>query len=476
MGREVISARVHRRRCASIAAGVGAAWALCTSTAHATEPFPITGVRDEWTLLPRHPVNLLVFEQLDDEARLGPGLLVEGLAFIADLSVRAVEPSPEAVRFHGMFVADLYLAARLIDGFDANLNLAIFTPSASDPYRSYAQLSPGLALHAWGSPMRLGSAPLRLDLIATDLGWITTGAGLLVEQTPLEGILFRMRWREHELRWLFGGRTLWQDDDLLDWSLRLFDGALSVDVVGWLFQYDLTSALLVGQATGQTSATGGMPGTLPPGSPAWYATATLDLPLTDALRVAIEGGARFAGDVRPAVIARVDHMIDGRRLAAHLGYQLRWYAKGFGPRSAAIPATLPYNLPRREHTYATNSFELLTLSPAFEQWSHSAMVELRARPSDYIELFADGELWLRFARGGEKVLVAPDGFVAPGRRLDAYYRVGAALLPWPEHPVRLRAFVTNKHTESGELASTEVSRRFLPTSEHHIALEVEVKL
>ncbi|MCK6545988.1 hypothetical protein L6R52_08970 [Myxococcota bacterium] len=469
----MISVRTALQRCASITALGALVVASAPAPAAASEPFPIAGMRDEWSLLPRHPVNLLLFEQLDDEPRLGPGLLTEGLAFVADLSVRSVQPSPRAVRFHGMFIADLYLAARLLDGFDANLNLALFTPSASDAYRSFAQVSPGLALHAWGSPLRLGGSRLHLDLVATDLGWITTGAGLLVEQTPLEGILFRMRWREHELRWLFGGRVLWQDDDLLDFSLRLFDGALALDVVGWLIDYDLTSDLLVAQATGRSLGTN----VAPPGPDAWYATATLDLPLSDALRVAFEGGARIAGDVRPALVARVDHVLRASRFSTHVGYQARWYARGFGPRNAAIPASLPFNLPRREDTYATNGFELLTLSPAFEQWSHTAMLELRVRPIDHLELFADGELWLRFARGGDgKVLVAPDGFVAPGRRLDAYYRVGASLLPWPEHPVRLQTFVTNKHTESGELASTEVRRRFLATTAHNIALQLEVKL
>jgi hypothetical protein len=76
-------------------------------------------------------------------------------------------------------------------------------------------VKPGFVLHAALPLVELGSDPVRADVLGTDLGWVTLGNGLLFEQLPLEGVLGVLSWRSLQLSYTYGGRALWDDDDLI---------------------------------------------------------------------------------------------------------------------------------------------------------------------------------------------------------------------------------------------------------------------
>jgi hypothetical protein len=138
---------------------------------------------------------------------------------------------------------------------------------------------------------------------------------------------------------------------------------------------------------------------------------------------------------------------------------------------------MPFNLPYREDQYVTNSFEYLAISELFEQWSHSFMAEARVTALPQIEIFADGELWLRYAAArGEpgRVVYTPDGFRAPGRALGFFYRAGLSLYPWPAYPHRLNAFLTNKQVASGISSADPVPLRYDPGT--YVVFELEAYL
>jgi hypothetical protein len=106
------------------------------------------------------------------------------LAAIADLGIGTQQAwtGGTQTRFHGYFLADTYLAAALTPGLEANLNMRVLNPSASDGYRLSSMVVPGFALHArYPLPfLSVGGQPVRLDVLGTDLGWITVGRGLLL--------------------------------------------------------------------------------------------------------------------------------------------------------------------------------------------------------------------------------------------------------------------------------------------------------
>jgi hypothetical protein len=451
-----------------VARGASPAPAMIPST-----PRVFADGRDHYTLLDRHLVNRQLSLQLDDDDqafRLGRDW--DRLALAADLAIGAQQTPDDSrqSRYHGYFLANTYGAVRVLDGLDANLNLLLFNPSASDGYRRSSQIDAGLGLHAHFDLFAIAGKPLRADLLGTDLDWVTLGTGLLIEQTPLEGVRGALSYEGWMVDWMYAGRALWSDDDLITTTASAFDGLAKILFVQW-------------QRSGPRQPDPVTP--LSPSPDAWakrtvsyYLSGSVDVPLMDHFRIATEYAARLRRPLRHGWLARADAMGSlPDWLAVHAGYQFRWYQDGFGPRDALFSPTTTFNVPYREDTYVTNSFEYFGISEFFEQWSHTAMLEGRARLSPHLGVFAEGEFWLRYAaaRSEPKVVVyTPAGFRAPSRDLSVYYRAGFSLFPWPDLPHRGNCFLTNKQTDSDTSAADPIVRRYDPGT--YVVFELEAWL
>jgi hypothetical protein len=400
--------------------------------------------RDEATLLPQYLVNRDLIAQLsaaEQSFRLAFNAW-KSVALAGDLAIGAqqnyLSDTPQT-RFHGFDLARIYASAMAFRGLEASLNVLFFNPSASDPYRSSSQISAGLALHAYGSPFRLAGHPLRLDLVGTDLDWVTLGRGLFVERLPLQGVMAGASWRSLSFRYMFAGRALWDDDDLVTMALSALDGRAQIMHVQWQTNHAASIAK--------------------------YLSGCLSLPLASRFSIGAEAAFRYdkgIHQIRGGALLRADAIERRKRFEIHVGYQLRWYQDGFGPRDDLLAPTSTFNVPYREDVYVTNSHEYLGLSAVYEQWSHTGMLEARVLVLSRVQLFADAEAWWRFAaaRAAPWVVYTPDGFRAPGRALVGYYRAGVRVFPWPSLPHRLSAYVTNKQVQSGLDSSNEVARRF----------------
>ena len=402
--------------------------------------------RDPFTLFYRHPVNRQLFTQLsapDQDFRLGRDL--GRVAFAADLSFGTEQTfglTPQA-RFHGYYLADTYLAAHLLDGLDANLNLLLLNSSASDGYRVSSQVDAGLALHAWLNVLTLRDAPVRFDVYGTDLGWVTLGAGLMVEQVPLEGVTGRLSYRQLALAYSYIGRAFWSDDDLIRYQASMFGDRIGLMLLNWI----KTDVQVAGA---------------PPTPNAIFVSAFADFPLPRGFHVAGEVAARARENPQWAALGRADYL--GRPvswLEAHLGYQFRWYGRRFGPRDVVIQPSVPFSTPQQEDVYVTNSFEYFGISSLFAQWSHTVMLETRARIGTHVQLFAQGELWSRAASSpAPDVAFTPEGFAAPGTRTELFYRGGASVYPWAGRVHRANFYMTNKQVNGGPMVNDLVYQRF----------------
>ena len=398
--------------------------------------------RDQATLLPQFLVNRDLKAQLSDEAqsfRLGG--IWEHAALASDLGIGTQQTyfGGSQTRFHGFYLARTYAAVTPFSGLEANLNVLYYSPSASDPYRASSQFNAGLALHGFFDVLQLAGHPLRLDILGTDLDWVTLGRGLFIERTPLEGVMAAASWRDLSLLWMYAGRAFWDDDNLITTTLSAFGGRLQLMHVDW-----------------QTNNVA---------KDAHYWSAAAGLPLGSRFSVGAEGSIRDDKGVhhlRGGALLRADAIERRQRFQLHLGYQFRWYQDGFGPRDDLRAPTSTFNVPYREDVYVTNSYEYLGISKVYEQWSHTLMFEGRVLLLSRLQLFADTEAWLRYAaaRDAPWVLYTPDGFRAPGRRLVGYYRAGLRVLPWPGLPHRLSVYLTNKQVNSLYNSSYEVERRF----------------
>ncbi len=429
---------------------------------------PYADDRDHFTLLDQHLLNRDLKLQLDSpEQQFRLGNRWNDFAAAGDLAIGGqVTPGDSAqTRFHGYYLADTYLAVRALEGLEANLNVLWFNPSASDGYRVSSQVSAGLGLHAYYTFDRVLGDHLRVDLLGTDLGWVTTGAGLLLEQTPLDGVRASGSWREFSLDWMYGGRALWPDDDFITTTLSFLGKTLELRLLQWQQSHATTATPLTELRLERRVTT------------AWFVGASSDLSFAERFHLAAEYAAHVDDRYKSALLARADVLSrDLFWLAVHAGYQFRWYEDGFGPRDTLSAPSLPFSVPRREDQYATNSFEYLGISSDYEQWSHTLMGELRLRPFWPFELFVESEFWLRYAaaRNGPRVIYTPDGFRAPGRELQVFYRSGLSVYPWRDYPHRLNAFLTNKQIQSGVAVSEPVIRRYDPGT--YAVFEVEAFL
>jgi hypothetical protein len=270
------------------------------------------------------------------------------------------------------------------------------------------------------------------------------------------------------LDWMYAGRALWSDDDLISTTLDVLGGVGKLMFVRWQKQGPRQTNPAVPPISGGTAER----------NASSYLGATLDVPFGTNFRIAGEYSARLRSPLRSGVLARADGIgSPWPWLSLHAGYQFRWYQHGFGPRDALIAPTTTFNVPYRQDVYVTNSFEYFGISEFFEQWSHTLMLEGRARIGDYFGVFAEGEFWLRYAaaRSTPQIVVyTPSGFRAPGRDLNVYYRAGFSLFPWPELPHRANCFLTNKQVESGIAAADPIEQRYDPGT--YIVLELEAFL
>ncbi len=435
--------------------------------------------RDAWTLHDQKLINRQLFLQLADpsqEFRLGRDL--GPIAVAADVGVGAQVALPGSVqsRFHGFFLFESYWALRLFEGVEVNLSLNVFNPSASDGYRFSSQVNAGVALHLHREVFDLGGEPVTLDFAAIDLDLVTLGQGLLIERTPLEGHAASLHWGPVELRELFAGRTLWFDDDLQTVSLRLWRGMVEAMFAAWLTE-DLPPGIPA------TLDVGEEPDALPR-DVAYYVGLSASWPVHENLHIGVE----YVGRPRPpawknGAMLRVDFLdrdlVPGwRRVQIHLGYQLRFYQRGFGPRDTLVTGTALPNLPTREDAYVTNSFEYLSVTRFYTQLSNTVMLETVVSLNDHLTVIGDVEYWARLVtdpRPGSKRVVYLDRFGrAPGLGHEVYYRAGLQLQPWAALPHRFKAYVGNKFVASAFDATVPDPRRFV--HDPLVVLEVEVYL
>jgi hypothetical protein len=430
--------------------------------------------QDDWTLMSRKLVNRDLWRQVEAEPYRVGGLGALTLAADVGVGAQATSRLENLTRYHGFFVLDGYAELRLAKSIAVNFNLEALNPSASDGYRYSSQLIPGLALVIHHDLLELAGSPLTVHFVAPDLDLVTVGRGLLLEETPLEGFAVGVEWQKLELRTFFGGRAFWGDDDFLATTLSWAGGALGLSWVRWLTETVRSPVEYVGgQATLQGEVLPQYGRTLI----ADYLTVHGAVTLGERLRLSGEYGLLLKRSPRQGLLARADWLVlsGWGGAALHLGYQLRWYQRGLGPRETLVtPSTSP-NLPYRENSYVTNSFEYLALTPYYEQWSHTLVGEVELPATEWLVAFGQGELWYRSLSSSDQHVLYVQRFGrAPGYDTELFYRAGLRVLPWVSRPHRLSAFVTNKLVASGELARQADPRRFVSSTV--LALQVEVFL
>ncbi len=465
-----------KRRVRTVAVGAEAAATLLAVLPAAAESPVFADGRDDYSLLDPHPVNRQLFEQqAEKEQSFRLARDEQKVTFMGDFSIGTQQllRATDTSRYHGFFLADTYTAARLVDGLDVNLNLLLLNPSASDGYRVSSQVYPGLALHAYDERIHLGGDPVRLDLLGTDLGWVTIGNGLLLEQTPVEGVMGGASWRDFAWRALYAGRVFWGNDDLIATSLSALGGRVELTFANWQQSMSSDGGTTPGEPDFFRYL--GEDRTIHPTA---YGTLSLRVPVGEHYRFAAEFASRFRQPTRGALLLRTDYRHRKLRLLRfHLGYQFRYYQAGFGPRDQFAPPSWIFNTPRAEDLYVTNSFEYWAFSSHFEQWSHTVMLEVQLRMIPYLEIFSDWELWDRQvnARPGLSGEWSYLGVIDPsGNTLEDYYRFGLRLLPWPTLPHRLSAYFTNKQVSSATRATNPVYSRFAEGK--YLLLELEAFL
>lgn len=415
--------------------------------------------RDRFTLLEQPLQNRQLRAQLDD-GRLGGswGRSLGPLTLASDVSIGTQQTlnGKRQSRFHGFFLADNFLEAQLADGLQANLNLLLLNPSASDGYRASAAAIAGLTLHAQFSAGTIAGRELQLDVYGPDLDWVTLGQGLLIENLPAEGLVGSARCAGVELDTTYFGRALWPDDDLLTAGLSLLDRDLGVRVSRWTFRR---------LEPGMTVAAGLTDDYFDDldKETATYLGGFFNFEALKGWRVAGEYARHTGSDPASGLLLRSDWLRPNwGPLSVHVGYQFRWYQRGFGPRPTLLSPLSAFNTPELERSYVTNSHEYFGLSSQFEQASHTALGEASLRLSRW-EFFAEGELWHRraFARASPaRVVYGVDGFRAPGSETRVFYHAGVRFRPWSARPHRASAALTNKQAHVGTQVSSLTQERF----------------
>jgi hypothetical protein len=196
------------------------------------------------------------------------------------------------------------------------------------------------------------------------------------------------------------------------------------------------------------------------------------------VRIGAEVAANLRNRARLGTLLRSDYTERTLGIDWHLGYQFRYYGRGFGPRRGLVTPSTTFNLPYREDAYFSNSFEFFAVSDLFEQWAHTALLEVEAPLGRYFRAFAEGELVAAYARAAGTpawFLATPRGNQLPGGWTEGFYRGGLRLHPWPALPHRLSAVFTNKQVQTGRSMADTTDLR-LRTSGHYISLQLEASL
>ena len=416
--------------------------------------------RDDRTLFKQKLINRQLPEQLDAQPhRIGGDLGMLSAAGDVLLSTQlTLDGSPQAL-FHGFFYADTYVAVRLFEYVDVNLNVVMLNQTASGGYRVLSDVLPGVAVHLNLPIGMLGGEEVRLHALTNDLDLVTIGQGVLVEGLPLEGVMGGFTWNGLALTGLFGGRVFWQSDDFVNVTFTAFEGRLGAGYTNW---------------RNQSTVPEGTP--FRPAAPdAHYAAIFGRVELFDGLDVSGEYTARLGGELSSAALGRADYTLRAKRFAVHAGYQFRFYQRGFGPADVLCSPTTIFATPAREDHYVTNSFEFLGLAPLYDQWSHTMMLEARGRIGMF-EAFAESEVWIRTiddAVSPARPIQTSYGR-GPGTSVHLFYRAGARLYPIADFPGRIVAFVSNKAVRSLPDVTAEIEQRFYHAPS--VFFEAEVSL
>lgn len=419
---------------------------LITALVFGATPVIFADATDQRTLLPKKLVNRSLSTQLD-EFRLGQDLGLLTMAADVQIGTQAPLDGMSPTPFHGFFVSDVYIEAQVIEGLDINLNLLMLNTTASGGYRVLADLLPGLAAHLHLDVATLLGDPVSFNFVTPDLDLVTLGEGLLVETIPLEGFMGALAWRGLEFRSVFGGRVFWQTDDLLHFSLRALDGAIGLGLTQWWSGYMDEPAEFEPKVDGRYAHIFGRWQPLP------------------GLTLAGEYGARVttAKPFAHSGLARADLLHRAGQFAFHVGYQARYYGQGFGPfDSLTTPSTI-MSTPNREDYYATNSYEYLWLTPYFDQYSHTVVFEGQYHIGKF-NLFAELEWWVRMVSDVQepsRLVKNRRGDSFPGVLTQTYYKVGAALMPFPALPHRIAVYLSNKAVTSYQRVTIPVVERFI---------------
>ena len=406
--------------------------------------------RDKWTLLRPSTVNRNLNDQGQGARRL---LLNQGrFSGIVDGIVGWQQPigPGDQTRWHGYYLLDTYVEFRVIEQLQLSLNFTIFNPSASDGYRTSADILTGFTVRLHETFM-IDGEPLRVDIIGFDLDVMTTGVGLFFEQLPIEGWLLGLRYAGAELRLNWGGRALFSDDNFLFAQATIFDGRLGLTYTSWFG--DLTESEI------------GDNDQILDSFHAIYVGAFADFEILPGLRIGAEYAGRIdTGALRSAAMARIDWRASGNvgvPVDIHIGYQARLYLNQFGPRSLFVQPTQTPNTPRREYTYVTNSFEYFEYTPSFDQFSHTGMLELNVRPFKQWRLFGQVEVWYRIVEAAEPRIVYNQRFGRfPGDHIELFYRCGIDFFPWSDWPHFFSAYATNKAVVAVTDVRTALPNRF----------------
>ena len=411
--------------------------------------------RDDRNLLFQRLVNRDLPEQLET-FRLGKDLGPFSLA--ADVLIDSQLPLSDRslAPWHGFFFVDAFVALQIIESVDLNLNLFILNQTASGGFRLQSGVVPGFNGHFHPTLGIIDGHPLLFDVLAVDLDVVTRGQGLLLETVPLEGFRVGFRWNGFELPSTFGGRVFWQEDDLLHFALTVLDGQVGVGVTHWFAGYADDY-----------------------GSDGTYAQLFAEWPLFSSLTASAEYAARLGGPAGLAhgLLGRADFLERWSDLSLHVGSQFRWYQQHYGPFDRLLtPSNIP-TVPVRENYYVTNSYEYLWLTPLYEQWSHTAMLEIRYALGPF-ELFAELEAFVRFYADRDqdppRVVPSLDQELLPDVLPKLFGSSGVRLYPLEGLPHRFAAYVTNKSVAS-DLGLLQPSfRRFLDLP--LFLVEAELKL
>ena len=409
---------------------------------------------DPWSLQDHRLANRFLFEQLsarEQQHRLFAN--AETLIAAADAQTGTSlgwrdPPNP----WHGHVVADLFAAARLWTGIDLNVNLLGFNVTSSAGVRQAVRILPGVAAHLYGE-----SGGVKLDFIATDLGAVSLGRGLMFEQIDMEGALVKAEYNGVWLRGLIGGQVHVASDDLFVISAGA--GGVSLDWIAW------------NQPTGMPH----------------YLSLSGDLPgLGPDLRLAVQGAVRlpFEGQTaRGAAMLRADWMPPKvGDWTLHFGYQARVYQQGVGPGGEAVtPVSTGPAFIAREDTWLTNAFDAWWPSVYYNQWWHTAMIEahwqvfdgwaLRSEIEGALKVFDDPQSPARrLPRVG-----ADFGDPFPDPDLQVFYRAGIEATPF-DGPHRLRLWMLNKATAMSPRTPVIPTRTRFERRGPTIAFEVEIFL